>query len=117
MTDYDWPRLHALLNDLPSALLVTAVLFDLIGTLGKRPSLRQAGFWTLIAGAIGGVLAVVSGLQAEEHIAHGSAVHEIMEHHEKLAFITLAVFGLLALWRIFRDTRMGNGERLLMLLV
>ena len=29
MLGYDWPRLHAALNDLPAALLLVAVLFDL----------------------------------------------------------------------------------------
>ena len=28
MLGYDWPRLHAALNDLPTALLLTALLFD-----------------------------------------------------------------------------------------
>jgi uncharacterized membrane protein len=117
MFGYDWPRLHALLNDAPSALLVAAVLFDLAGTLGRRPALRQAGFFTLLLGAVGGVLAVLSGLQAEDRIAHGSAVHEIMERHEQLAFVTLGVFGVLALWRIFRESRMGSGERMATLLL
>ena len=31
MFGYDWPRLHAALNDLPAALLLVAVLFDLAG--------------------------------------------------------------------------------------
>ena len=30
MFGYDWPRLHAALNDLPAALLLVAVLFDLL---------------------------------------------------------------------------------------
>ena len=46
MLGYDWPRLHAALNDLPAALLLVAVLFDLAGALTRRPSLRTAGFWT-----------------------------------------------------------------------
>lgn len=109
MLGYDWPRLHAALNDLPAALLLVAVLFDLIGL--RRPALRVAGFWTLVAGAVGGVLAVLSGLEAEEHIAHGEAVHRVMETHEKFAFVTLAIFAAVALWRILRDRRMGEGER------
>ena len=111
MLGYDWPRLHAALNDLPAALLLVAVLFDVAGALIRRPSLRTAGFWTLMAGAVGGALAVVSGLQAEEHIAHGEAVHRVMETHEELALITFGVFGVLALWRIVRERRMGGTER------
>jgi uncharacterized membrane protein len=99
------------LNDLPAALLLLAVLFELASVILKRPALRVAGYWTLVTGAVGGVLAVLSGLQAEEHIAHGEAVHQVMETHEKLAFITLGIFAVVALWRIVRESRMGGTER------
>jgi uncharacterized membrane protein len=111
MFGYDWPRLHAALNDLPAALLLVAVLFDLAAALARRPTLRVIGFATMLAGAVGGVLAVLSGLQAEEHIAHGEAVHEIMETHETLAFITLGIFAVLAVWRVVRERKMSPGER------
>jgi len=111
MLGYDWPRLHAALNDLPTALLLTALLFDLAALATKREGLRLVSFWTLIVGAIGGAAAVISGLQAEEHIAHGEAVHEVMETHETFALITLGVFAVLALWRIVRERKMRSGER------
>ena len=115
MFGYDWPRLHAALNDLPTALLVTAVLFQLLAMATRREAFRQVSFWTLIIGALGGAAAVLSGLQAEEHIAHGDAVHRVMETHEKLAFVTLGIFAVLALWRLLRERRMGTGERALAL--
>jgi len=115
MLGYDWPRLHAALNDLPAALLLVAVLFDLAAAVTHRPSLRTAGFWAMVAGAAGAALAVVSGLQAEEHIAHGEAVHRVMETHEKLGLITLGVCAVLALWRIVRERRMGSTERAVVL--
>ncbi|MEP6689001.1 MAG: DUF2231 domain-containing protein [Gemmatimonadales bacterium] len=115
MLGYDWPRLHAALNDLPAALLLVAVLFDLAGAIMNRPSLRTVGFWTMVTGAVGGALAVISGLQAEEHIAHGEAVHEVMETHEQLALITLGVFAVLAVWRLVRERRMGSTERTVVL--
>jgi uncharacterized membrane protein len=117
MLGYDWPRLHAALNDLPTALLVTAVLFDLLAFATRRQTLRQVGFWTMIVGAIGGAAAVVSGLQAEEHIAHGEAVHRVMETHEKLGLITLGLFAVVTLWRIVREQRMGSTERALALIL
>jgi uncharacterized membrane protein len=117
MFGYDWPRLHAALNDLPAALLATAVFFDLLGALTRRPALRQAGFATMIAGTIGAALAVLSGLQAEDHIAHGEAVHAIMETHETLALVTLGIFAVLVVWRIVRERRMAGAERTLSLVV
>lgn len=116
MLGYDWPRLHAALNDLPAALLLAAVLFDVLAAVTQRPYFRQVGFWTMIGGALGGAAAVISGLQAEEHIDHGEAVHQVMETHEKLALVTLGIFGVLTLWRIVRERRMGGTERGLTLL-
>jgi uncharacterized membrane protein len=111
MLGYDWPRLHAALNDLPIALLLGAALFDVLAIASKRESFRLVSFWMLVLGAVGGVAAVVSGLQAEEHISHGDAVHRVMETHETLGLVTLGIFGLLALWRIVRERRMRPGER------
>jgi uncharacterized membrane protein len=115
MFGYDWPRLHAALNDLPAALLIGAVLFDLLAAATRREGFRVASFWTLMLGAVGAAAAVISGLEAEEHIAHGDAVHRIMETHEQLALITAGIFGVLTLWRIFRERRMGPAERALAL--
>jgi uncharacterized membrane protein len=117
MLGYDWPRLHAALNDLPIGLLLAAVLFDLLAVITKRLGFRQLGVWTMLVGAIGGAVAVLSGLQAEEHISHGDAVHRVMETHENLGLITLGVFGVLTLWRIVRERRMGALERTLSLVV
>jgi uncharacterized membrane protein len=115
MFGYDWPRLHAALNDLPAALLIAAVLFDLLAAATRREGLRIASFWTLMLGTLGAAAAVISGLQAEDHIAHGEAVHELMKTHEKLALVTAGIFGVLALWRLVRETRMGQAERALAL--
>jgi uncharacterized membrane protein len=115
MFGYDWPRLHAALNDLPAALLIGAVLFDLLAAATRREGLRIASFWTLMLGTLGAAAAVISGLQAEDHIAHGEAVHRLMETHERLALITAGVFAPLALWRLLRENRMGQAERALAL--
>jgi uncharacterized membrane protein len=115
MLGYDWPRLHAALNDLPTALLVTAALFELLALTTRKEGFRQVSFWTLMLGALGGVAAVLSGLQAEDNIAHGDAVHRVMETHELLAFVTLGTFGVLAAWRLWREHRMGMGERAVVL--
>jgi uncharacterized membrane protein len=109
---YDLPRLHAVLNDFPVGLLVAAVIFEILFLFTKRDSLRIAAYWMLIAGVIGAGLAVLSGLGAEDRIAHGEAVHEIMEEHEELAYITTGIFAVVALWRLLRERVMSRGERM-----
>lgn len=103
-------ELHAALNDLPPALLLASVVFDIAGHVTKRESLRAAGFWALMGAAVGAVFALVSGLRAEDVIEHGSAMHRFVERHETLA-ITFTIFVLgLSAWRIVRGRSFGKGE-------
>src|SRR5438477_10764522 len=97
MLGYDWPRFHAAVNDLPAALLFVTVLFDLGAWLTKRESLKAAALWTLWAGAIGGWIAVVAGLQAGDAIEHGEGSHVLVETDELRAVTTIGIFsGVLA---------------------
>ena len=107
---YDAPRLHAAINDLPVALLLVAVLFDLGGWLLKRESLRWAGLWTLWAGVLGGWAAVVAGKLAEEALEHGDAIHDLMERHERLAYITMGVFTVVLVWKMLRRFSLPPAE-------
>ena len=117
MFGYDWTRTHALLTAFPVALLSVAVLFDLAAMALKKDSLRRTAFALLLVGTLGAAAAVLAGRQAEENVAHGGPAHELMEHHEKLAYITLGTFALVAVWRLARERKMGGGERLAALLV
>ena len=101
MLGYDWPRFHAAVNDLPAALLFTTVLFDVAAGLQRR-ALREAGGW----------VAVLAGLQAEEVIEHGEAIHDLMETHETLALTTMGIFTAVLAWKLFRRARLSGGEEL-----
>lgn len=114
---YDAARWHALLNDFPVALLVAGVLFEVAHLLTKRESFRNTSYWTLVVGAVLALVAILSGLKAEDSIQHGEAIHEIMKVHERLAWITFAIFGVVALWRIVRESHMSRGERWMLVLV
>lgn len=107
---YDLPRLHAALNDLPPALLLCAVLFDLAGWILRRESLVWAGIWTLWAGVIGGWGAVIAGELAEDKIEHGEAIHEIMESHEKYALIAMSIFTVVLAWKLWRRFQQSGVE-------
>src|SRR5881396_69601 len=110
MLGYDWPRLHAAVNDLPAALLVVTVLFDLAAWLTKRASLQAAAIWTLWAGVLGGWAAVLAGLQAEDAIEHGEAVHDLMETHETLALVTMGIFSVVLAYKLIRRARLSGVE-------
>ena len=111
MFGYDWPRFHAAVNDLPVALLLVTVLFDLAAWLTKRASLEAAARWTLWAGVLGGWVAVIAGLEAEDVIEHGEAIHELMETHETLALVTMGTFTVVLAWRLVRRARLGGVEQ------
>jgi len=110
MHGYNAARWHAMLNDLPAALLVVAVLFDLAAAWSKRESLMWAAIWTLWAGVIGGWIAVVAGEIASKAIEHGEAIHEIMEKHEHMALLTMGVFTVVLGWRLIRRFQMPAQE-------
>jgi len=110
MLGYDAARWHAVLNDLPAALLFVAVLFDLAAAATKRESLMWAAIWTLWAGVIGGWIAVIAGELAEDTIEHGDAIHEIMEKHETMALLTMGVFSVVLIWRMARRFQMPAQE-------
>lgn len=110
MLGYDAPRWHAMLNDLPAALLTVAVVFDLAAAALKRESLMWASIWTLWAGVIGGWAAVIAGKLAEESINHGEAIHEIMEKHEHIALMTMGVFTIVLIWKMVRRFQMPAQE-------
>lgn len=115
MLGYDWPRLHAALNDLPTAFIVFGALLALIDQFMRRDSLRAASYWMIVLGWAGTILAVIAGLQAEEVVDHGDAVHLAFVRHETMGLITLAVVSVVALWRIARERKMGAGEQSIVL--
>ena len=110
MFGYDWPRFHAAVNDLPAALLFTTVLFDVAAGLTKRASLQAAALWTLWAGVVGGWVAVLAGLEAEDVIEHGEAIHDLMETHETLALTTMGIFTAVLAWKLFRRAKLTAAE-------
>lgn len=111
MFGYDWPRLHAALNDLPTALIVMGALIALIDQFLRRDSLRAAGYWMIVLGWAGTIAAVIAGLRAEGLVAHGGDAHEAFSRHKVMGLITFAVITAVALWRVAREKKMRAGEQ------
>lgn len=90
---------HPAFVHFPIALLLAALVLEILAALSRKESLRHGATCCLVLGAVGGLAAMVTGLQAEETVRHSEAAHEIMETHEKLG---IAVFILAAALSIVR---------------
>lgn len=101
--------IHPMIVHFPIALLITSVVFDLLATRWRPGSFREVSFYTLIAGLLGAVAAVITGSLAEEQVEESGVPGWILELHETLGYATLWLFiGLLALrllmrWGLLRE--------------
>jgi uncharacterized membrane protein len=93
----------------PIALLTTSVAFDFLAMRWRHKSFQDVGFYTLIAGLLGAVAAVLTGALAEEAVENKGIPEAVIEIHEALGYATLLFFlGLLALrllmrWELIRE--------------
>ena len=81
------------------------------GLLLRRPSLRAASFWTLLAGMAGLIAAVAAGLAAEGIVEHDDIAHEVLERHKTLALVGVGLFAVLTLWRVARRNAENRREQ------
>lgn len=112
----DFGSLHPLLVHFPIALLIAALLFDLLGWWRRRDSFTEAALGIQALGVVGVILGVVSGNQAEEAVEHLPGIHEVLERHETLGQVLLWVgLGVVALrvFLLWRRQR-GTGTKALM---
>ena len=101
MTSKLWANLHGGSTHFPVGLMIASVLFDLIAyRLNREPykrDLHAAGFYTLLLGAAGSFLAVLSGFVISAWKFWGGGT--LGKHHDYV----WPAFGLmigLAVWRL-----------------
>ncbi|NPA51743.1 MAG: DUF2231 domain-containing protein [Aquificae bacterium] len=86
------------------ALVITSVIFDILGTILNKNSLKQAGFWTMVGGVIAMFGAFVTGVQAEEVVEEfieGTVAYELLEKHEELGELLPWIVLLIGGFRVF----------------
>ena len=59
-------------------------------------------------------MAVLAGLKAEDVIEHGEAIHELMEQHERQALITMGIFTVVLVWKLYRRFQLAPIEDLVL---
>jgi uncharacterized membrane protein len=92
--------IHPMVVHFPIALLMASVLFDLAARRWRHGSFREAGFYTLILGVLGAILAVLTGAIEEEAAEEVGIPESVLEIHETLGYTTLALFGALLVVRL-----------------
>jgi uncharacterized membrane protein len=87
----------------PLGLFITAVVFDLIHLVTDNVTFSQVGFWNIVAGAIGAVLAATFGLIDWLSIPTGTRAKGAGLWHGLLNAGALVLFVIALLVRAGRD--------------
>lgn len=94
------PNPHPAIIHFPIALLTAAVLFELLARILKREDFSRIGWWMQLSGTLGLVLAVVSGILAQETVSIAPIARPYFAMHQQLTFAASGLFALLFFWRI-----------------
>jgi uncharacterized membrane protein len=114
-------QLHPVVDHFSVALLITAVLLDLIASLAPtRLWLRYSAVTLMILGALAaGGSFFTGGIEADRiWNALGAPAKEVLKRHAELGEYLAIAFGVLALWRLMIET-LGfmAGSRMIYLIV
>ncbi|MCM2267854.1 MAG: hypothetical protein NDI60_08810 [Elusimicrobiales bacterium] len=96
-------NIHPMFVHFPVAFLPGAFLLFALGITLKKPGLNLAGRACLYMAAAGALAALTTGLLAEESFPHNAVIHHMMGTHETLAWIVLALSGVLSGWSFFHS--------------
>jgi uncharacterized membrane protein len=107
-------NLHPLFVHFPIALWAGALVFELLAVVRANDEWHRTAVRLLYLGTVLGVVALVTGLYAEESVPEGPA-HEVMEIHELLMKITTGVAMGLCLVAFVAREKLVAGRRTLFL--
>ena len=97
----------------PIALLLTALLCDVLALVLRRPAIHRVALWNLCLGTLGAGAAVFTGLRAAAVAKHSFAIWQIMERHERLGITTLVLGIVIAGWRLVKRDQLTPRVRAL----
>jgi len=103
-------NIHPLFVHFPIALLLTAAVLYLLGTLFRKEELFIAGKWLLYFGTASAAVTVWTGLQAANTVSHDEATHQLMMAHQYLGIGILALSAILSLWLLITRKAVPNGK-------
>ncbi|HMJ26637.1 MAG TPA: DUF2231 domain-containing protein [Pyrinomonadaceae bacterium] len=98
------PPLHPAFVHFPIALVGFSFVTDLLGRLMNRPSLRAAGFWSLIGALIGGAVTAATGYYDFGRDTLGETARYV-DFHMDMGWILVGCVVVLTAWRWFAYAR------------
>ncbi len=102
LNDHNLPwmdTIHPIVVHFVIAMALISVLFDLIGTLARRPRLFEVSFWNLLVATAAIFVAIIFG-QIEAGLAEPyGASREILNLHSTIGWSLAGVLAVLTGWR------------------
>ncbi len=96
---------HPIFIHFPIALLSTTLVLEILALAFGKDDLSRAGWWIQLVGTVGILLAVLSGIVAENATSIPATAAWVMDLHEELAFVCASAFAALLLWRVAARTK------------
>ena len=90
---------HAMIIHFPIALVMAGFFSEILGMVTKRDFFKNAALFLLLLGALGAIVAYISGNLAGDGIEEGPLKNPL-ELHEKAATVTLWLVVITALFRV-----------------
>lgn len=92
---------HPVLNDFPSALVPTSLAFDMLHLVTRRPTFRNASFFSLLFAFLTGIPAAISGFRDYEEIPEGTDAKRIANAHAAINIGLMGAIGIGLVLRMF----------------
>lgn len=112
MTNSEFFPLHPALVHFPIALLFAAGVFYVWAMWREGNDLYQAGWYLHLAGIVGTVLAIFSGLSSQDGLDLTEEVEGYLQTHTLLGYAVGWAFGLLAVWQYLRQGKGSKSEKI-----
>ncbi len=103
-------NLHKASTHFPIGLLLASAFLDTGALITGRADLRKAAFWTMVGGTLSCVLTVLFGFLGNPFAGDTGALAAKVALHQKVGIFSTALFGVLTLWRVGRESRFSKIE-------
>ena len=95
--------LHPLVVHFPIALLLTATVIEIVNLFLKKENVSRMGTVLVVVGVLSGLVTLVTGDPAERFAFDnwGKGIHDTVELHSLLAGISVILFAIVAVIKLF----------------